>query len=300
MKFLHHLAGLVILSGLLAGPAAAWQRIEAKLQVHNTERVYWLYTPNNFDPHEPLPLVMILHGGNSNLMQTIQISKEQDRTDRNQFLAVFPQGTKPRVQAAQQYTWNAGKCCGYARRKKVDDVAYLRAVVDDIAANYATVDARRIYAVGISNGGMMAYRLYCEASDLFAAIASISGTLAYEKCKPAKPLPVMHIHGTADRNVPFEGGEGTESKADVKHTSVPETMKRIAQLNGCGNTPKISKFTPRTELRTYHCRRADLELVVIPGGEHTWPGSDVMRKYGGDFAASDVVLDFFAAHPKPK
>ena len=107
-------------------------------------------------------------------------------------------------------TWNGGNCCGYAQWNKVDDVGFTRALLDDLA-KVVNVDAKRVFATGISNGGIMCYRLASELSDRIAAIAPVAGTMGTKTCNPKRPVSVMHFHGTDDKFLPFKGGIGTRA-----------------------------------------------------------------------------------------
>jgi len=118
--------------------------------------------------------------------------------DKETFLAVYPRGT------GRVLTWNSGACCGYAMENRVDDTGFLHALIDKLERDYA-VDRRRIFATGISNGGMMSYRLACELSDKIAAIAPVEGAQDLA-CHPANRVSVIVFHGTSDHLVPFEGG----------------------------------------------------------------------------------------------
>src|SRR5690606_19317480 len=104
-------------------------------------------------------------------------------------------------------TWNAGNCCGRARDENVDDVAFLRAVVADVSRR-ASIASQRVYAIGMSNGAMMSYRLACEAGDVFHGIMTVAGTDNTKQCQPQQPVPVLHIHASDDPLVLFDGGAG--------------------------------------------------------------------------------------------
>jgi polyhydroxybutyrate depolymerase len=110
------------------------------------------------------------------------------------------------VFARRLLTWNTGTCCGYAQRSHVDDVAFIRALLDSLERTYR-IDRRRVYATGLSNGGMMSYLVACALSDRFAAVAPVSGELSMD-CAPTIPVSVLIIHGTADENLPYNGGIG--------------------------------------------------------------------------------------------
>jgi polyhydroxybutyrate depolymerase len=193
-------------------------------------------------------------------------------------------------------TWNAGACCGYALTHKVDDVGFLRTLIDRLEHDY-TVDPKRIFVTGISNGGMMSYRLACELADRIAAIAPVEGAQDVE-CRPSGPVSVVIFHGTADLLVPYKGGS-TPFQIGPKRTdtSVSSTVAFWVKQDGCSTTPKHEE-TSQLRIDTYSgCKDGTgVALYAIPGGHHMWPGT---RLSHNDVPATDIMWSFFAAHPKP-
>jgi polyhydroxybutyrate depolymerase len=132
-----------------------------------------------------------------------------EKADEAGFLAVYPNGTGEK----RSLTWNGGNCCGYAVENQVDDVGFVRALLDDLE-KVVTVDPSRVYATGISNGAIMAYRLASELSDRIAAVAPVAGPMGTATCSPRRPVSVMHFHGTDDQFAPCRraGGRGASSR----------------------------------------------------------------------------------------
>ena len=179
-------------------------------------------------------------------------------------------------------TWNAGRCCGPAVKKSVDDVTYLSRLIDDLV-QYYNVDPKKVYVTGFSNGAMMAYRLACEIPDKIAAIIPVSGTLALEHCSRSNSVAVLHIHGEIDENVPVAGGEGSRSVAGVKHRSIESTMNMLLAHRGCG-TPTVEETSVVSKSR-YECREgADIQLLLIKNVGHVWPEEISPNKTVWDFA----------------
>src|SRR5579864_1538256 len=207
----------------------AWMRPAAAddpaqhLESNGLQRSYLVHVPAHL-PEGPRPLVLVLHGGGGSGAGAAKMTGFDAIADAYGFIVAYPDGTdrpRPRLQHAGKpglLTWNAGGCCGYARQHGVDDVGYIRALVAELQNDHA-IDPKRIYATGISNGGMLAYRLACQASDIFAAVAPVSAVIDVPDCKPAQPVSVLHIHGSADEYVPLDGGVG--KKALVKETRRP-------------------------------------------------------------------------------
>ena len=172
------------------------------LHVDGLDRGYLVHVPPKYDPKTLTPVVLVLHGAWTNGPITALYSGFNRTADENNFIAVYPNGTGIRETAL---FWNSG---GHDRAvlggKPTDDVKFIGAVLDDLgtAINF---DPKRVFATGISNGGMMCYRLAAEMSDRIAAIAPISGTLCLDDCHPTRPVPVLHFHGTEDKLVLYDG-----------------------------------------------------------------------------------------------
>lgn len=278
------------------------------LTVDERERTYLVHVPESYDGGKAVPVVLVLHGGATNAQSMARFSGLNAKADKEGFLAVYPNGTGP---IPRVLTWNGGNCCGYSVRNKVDDVKFIRAVLDDLA-QAANVDARRIFATGMSNGAIMAYRLADELSDRIAAIAPVSGAMGSDAPKPKRPVPVLHFHGTEDKFAPFAGGRGERSVTDTNHFSVQQTIDTWVKLNGCPAEPKVEKLPDTHEDGTTVTRAvygpgkdgSEVILVTIEGGGHTWPGRPSRLVFLGetttDISANDMMWEFFERHPLPQ
>jgi len=264
------------------------------------ERSYLLHVPAAVDTQAATPLVLAFHGGLGSAAYMPALTGLSDKADREGFLVAYPNGAG--ALGDRLLTWNGGTCCGYAQRENVDDVGFVGAVIDDLSARF-TIDTRQIFATGISNGGILSYRLACEMADRIAAIASIAGTQNIERCEPSEPVAILHIHGTGDQHLPFEGGHGPESVAGVDFVSVAETVGFWANANRCAGSARIGVTGKVTHTTYSPCDAGTtVELYAIEGGGHAWPGG-VPAWQGGDPApmdmnATDNLWAFFAAHPK--
>ncbi len=155
---------------------------------------------------------------------------------------------------------------------KIDDVAFFRALLEKVEKDYS-VDPKRIYATGISNGGMMSYRLACELSEKFAAISPVEGAQDIP-CHPTSPVSVIIFHGTADHLVPFNGGSTPYQMGSIRSdTSVADTVAFWVNYDGCAATPKHAE-TEEVHTDIYSGCRANtaVALYAIQGGHHMWPG----------------------------
>jgi polyhydroxybutyrate depolymerase len=188
---------------------------------------------------------------------------------------------------------------------RADDVAFIGKLMDDLGT-VVKVDEKRVYACGMSNGGMMCYRLAAELSDRIAAIAPVAGTIATEESKPKRPVPVIHFHGTKDNIVPFEMAKG-KTPAFMKLKGVEESVQTWVKLNGCDERPKtdtISKDGDEMKVtrKTYGGGKggAEVVLVVIEEGGHTWPGQQppvgFIGKSATNVSANDLMWEFFRKH----
>lgn len=285
-----------------AGQRAAAGNQEKTIAVDGRTRSYVLHVPPQYDGRKPLPLVIVLHGGGGNAAYAEEMSGFSAKADREGFLVAYPDGNG-RLRT-RLLTWNSGNCCGYARSQNVNDVEFIRAMIANIERD-ARVDAKRIYATGMSNGGMMSYKLGCELADKLAAIGPVAGALNVEKCAPSQPVSVVAIHGMEDQHVLFEGGEPR-----VQADRTPRVDKSVAyaiefwrKANGCtGAVKKETRGIVREE--TYSgCRNGtEVKLYAIEGEGHTWPGGQAGRRQADQptraFSATDAIWEFFAAHPK--
>ena len=256
-------------------------------------RPFDVFVPTTYNAETAMPLVVLLHGfGASGIIQNLYFGLQPLAESRG-FLYVHPDGT---INTIDRQFWNAtDACCGFG--STVDDVAYLTALVEDVQSNY-TVDPKRIFFVGHSNGGFMSYRMACDRADKVAAIVSLAGATWEDntKCNPSEPVSALQIHGTADDTIQFDGG----TLFGNDHPGARETVASWSANNGC--------TAPATELPTQRDVDATIEgdestvtqyggcpstgaveLWVIPEGTHIPPLSPT-------FGAQ--IIDFLFAHPK--
>lgn len=277
------------------------------VEVDKLPRKYLVHVPKSYDGTKPYPVVLSFHGGGSNAEGMVRFCGLNDKADEAGFIVVYPSGTG-RLEKA--LTWNGGNCCGYAMQNKIDDVAFTRALLDDLD-KVVKVDGKRIFATGMSNGAIISYRLAAELSDRIAAIAPVGGPMGTESCSPKRPVPVLHFHGTADEFAPFQGGKGTKSLSGTEFYSVEHSIKAWVKANGCKEEPEVVKEPDREKDGTNIVRKtygggkdgAEVVLIVIEGGGHTWPGRQPPLAYLGkstkNISANDVMWEFFKKHPLP-
>ncbi len=257
------------------------------------DRTYHLYRPASLPAQAPL--VVMLHGGFGTGSQAEKSYGWDGQADAAGFLVAYPDGL--------DRAWNTGGgCCGIPARENVDDVAFIAAMVRQVQ-QYIPVDAARIYATGISNGGIMSYTLACR-TDIFAAIAPDSATMLGE-CASPKPISVIHIHGTADHNIPYTGGPG-QGPGHIDGPSVQAINAAWRQTDACA-APAVSTRAPVTTSIASCPGGREVELITVDGAGHQWPGGQPntvaerllhLDEPSTALNATNMIWQFFAAHAR--
>jgi len=259
-------------------------------------RTYSFYVPASYNPANEVPMVIGLHGLSSSGADFAQYRDFRPIADTANFILVHPDGS---TMLGIKF-WNYGNILG----STVDDVGFLEALIDTISAHYS-INPKRIYSVGMSNGSFMSYLLACE-SDRFAAVAGVTGSMSvdmYNSCNPSRPTPAIHIHGTDDGTNPYEG---TSTMVGI------DQMSRFwVQQNGCDTIPAVNSVpnTNTTDGATaiqyvYSGGFNDhtVELFKVIGGEHTWPGAPMPNSSDVtcmDFDACREIWRFFSQFEIP-
>lgn len=277
---------------------------DRSIKVGELNRSYLLHIPPGYRPEKPTPVVLAFHGGGANAENMKVFSGLNKTADREGFIVVYPNGSG---RLARMLTFNAGNCCAYAMTNDIDDVGFTRKLLDDLE-KVVNVDKKRIYATGMSNGAMMCYRLAAELSDRIAAIAPVSGPVGQASVNPGRAVSVLHFHGTADEFAPLGGGAG-KGLSGTDFYSVDYSLRLWVKANGCQAEPVVEKMADRAKDGTAVTRKtfsqgkqgAEVVLIEIQGGGHTWPGqSPRMQSLGKstkNISANDVMWEFFQKHP---
>lgn len=272
------------------------------------ERTYLFFAPPGLDPGTPHALVLVFHGGGGDATSAARLTRFRALAEREGFLVAFPNAVGGH--------WNDGRDDDFAEsyREGVDDVAFVDAVIADVGRSHA-VDAARVYATGISNGGMFVHRLAAERAETIAAIAPVVGGLPEPYAPhvaPARPVSVLVIQGTNDPLVPYEGGFVTRF-ARGRVVSTDEALRIWTQRNGCDATvarERLPDVDPgdgclaTVETWSGCDGGVSVELLRLDGGGHAWPGGPrylperFIGKVCSDVDATQTIWRFFAAHPK--
>jgi polyhydroxybutyrate depolymerase len=259
------------------------------------DRPFRLHVPESYDPASEAPLVLLLHGFTSSAAEQETYFQLTAESDSRGFLYAAPDGT---TDPDGEQFWNATDACCDFHRTGVDDSGYLRRLIDTVVSSYS-VDTSRVYVVGHSNGGFMAYRMACEHADVVTAIVSLAGagTNDASQCAPERPVSILQIHGTADRIISFDGG----ANAGNPFPPVDTTLSMWRDLNGCTDEAEPSESLDldssvdgaETTVTSYTsgCRDGSrVALWSIEDGSHVPPLT-------ADFAPA--VVDFLYARTSP-
>jgi polyhydroxybutyrate depolymerase len=266
----------------------------------------WAYlgVPPQADRQRPLPLVLDLHGYSEGADVHLQFTKMEDLGRAKGFMVLTPNGS------GEVPFWNS------FGQPAPDDVAYLTGLVDQVAASEC-VDRNRVYVAGMSNGAFMTSLLACRRPAVFAAAVAVAGLQFPDGCADGPPVPVMAVHGTDDDYVRYEGGFGdgvrtlgvdpAMATTAGRNLSVPDAAEAWAGRNRCtpNSTPKVNKVASDVELMEWKGCAAPVQLYVVNGGGHSWPGSefsanlpDVVGRTTMTVDATELAWEFFEAHPR--
>ncbi len=265
------------------------------------DRPVTVHVPRSYAEAQPAPLLLFLHGYGGTGEQGDDYFGVGTRAEHEGFVYAAPHGTLDRE---GNRFWNASQACCDFYSAGVDDVAYLSGVIAEIQGELA-IDPARIALVGWSNGAFMSYRMACERADVIAAIVTLAGVTSVDPtaCTPSEPVSVLHIHGTADDTVRFEGGTVFD-EPDRPYPGAQETAQAWATYDGCDATAtevdgKLDldatltddgDAAETTQQAWTGCDAATtVQLWTIPNGLHA---PDITSAF------ADSVLRFVIEHPK--
>ena len=248
--------------------------------------------------------MLAFHGGGSRAEVMVRFCGLNELSDRKGFVVAYPNGSG---RVARARSWNGGNCCGFAARHRIDDIKFVDALLNDLQAT-GLIDAKRVFATGMSNGGMLCYRLASELSTRIAAIAPVAGPMGTLACHPARPVSVCHFHGTRDEFTPYDGGQGERNLSRANFYSVQHGIRCWVAANGCDSPleetrlPSPIKDGTHVRLARYGGGRAGSEVLLytIEGMGHCWPGRrsefTFLGTPTGNLIANDVMWEFFRRH----
>jgi polyhydroxybutyrate depolymerase len=253
---------------------------KATLQLGGRSRSYGVYVPSSVKPGAAVPLIFDFHGHGGSSTQEESSSGWKKKADQIGFIMVYPDGVDS--------SWNVGSCCGLAMSENVDDVGFTRAMIEAVS-QAACIDAKRIYATGMSNGAGFTHRLACEAADVIAAITAASADLVTDPCTPARPISELSIRGLSDTLVAYQGGKtGSTGWYSPGAKGTLDLWKKIDQCTG-------SEATSGQYCESYTSCAAGVEIILcsLPNTGH-----DTYNNAVG-MSVPDVAWEMFQRQPMP-
>lgn len=300
------------LTGLAAGAAAVSAApVEQSIQWAGAERKYLVSLPPGYSGGEKRPLILVFHGGGGNPAQVLKSTDIVERAARKGWILVAPAGSG---RLDRFLTWNVGFGFGYAMSAKVDDVGFVRRLIETLEAAYR-IDPDRIYATGISNGGILCHLLAGHLSERIAAIAPIVATAGgrakgsaewLQPPAPRHPVSVISFNGALDPSIPLAGGLQQRSWAEpVEIWSARQSTDFWVRHNRCRPEPVVERNeAAQSTAATYPGGAGDSEVVqiVLLNQGHAWPGGSKGFRLGDEptqlLSANALMFEFFDRHPK--
>ena len=239
-------------------------------------RTYFLNVPASYRPGTPTPLLLAFHSRTSTGRLILTSSQILSWADAMNIIVVAVNGAV----YEDSSSWNAGSCCTNAITYEENDVLLTSTIIDYLKTQ-TTIDASRVWAMGHSNGGMMAYRLACDLSEKITAVAVVTGALVDDTCSPTKPVSILHIHGNLDTTIPFHGGGKFETP------SIFHSVQEMAYKNSCTGSPRDSSDEIE-ERYIWNCTSGvETQLVNYQEQSHGW-----------GIGYTEEILRFLFAHPR--
>ena len=264
-------------------PEECYSNTNAQTIVHDgLNREYVLYIPNSYDGTSSVPLMLNFHGFGGNASDYMQEADMRSLAEANTFILIYPQGSC--LDGLSH--WNACPI-GEDNKSDADDFGFVESIINKISSQY-NLNLERVYAAGYSNGGMMAYGLANHKSDLIAAVASVSGVMLDCIGSTSHPMPVLHLHGTSDTVIPYNGGNGWNS--------VQRTLEHWINFNNTTINPTVSNDNSGGMLIEHYVydqgdSSVSVEHYKFIGGDHVW----FSNTYQGQ-DASELVWNFVSRY----
>ena len=231
------------------------------LEHNGLTREYVLFVPSNYNSTTAIPLMFNFHGFGGNASEYMAYADMRSLAESENFILVYPQGSNLDGSPHWNTCPNGGE-----NKSDTDDFGFIAALVNQLSTNY-NVDEDRIYAAGYSNGGMMAYGLANYKSEIFAAVASVSGTMLDCTATPSHSMPVVHLHGTADDTLPYDGNN--------YFNGVQTVLNHWTSFNNTSTAPTVtSDASSGMTIEKYVYDQGDSDVAVVHykyiGGGHDW------------------------------
>jgi polyhydroxybutyrate depolymerase len=277
---------------------------------HKMTRTFIVHVPPGFDGKSKVPIVIMLHGAGGSGEGAIAETGWDAKSDREGFIAVFPDGSTPNPAQPARFMlnprlWNDGSGRGSIGVDNVDDVGFISAMIDYLEARYAA-DPDRIYCTGFSNGASMTFSVGLNLSNRIAAIAPVSGHLWYQDKQLSYPVPLLFIIGTKDPLNPIDGGNVKLPWLTTQyHPPIEDSLMEWERMLGCGPEVQTARGNGVLQITYDECDKGgEVEYYRVRGLGHIWPGGknrlpeSLVGKPSDNLNATDVIWDFFKAHPR--
>ncbi len=281
---------IITLFTLLIFSARA-QEVEDTIMIYGRNRFYKTHLPPGYNLEKKYPVVFVFHGGLGNPDLTEKQTGFSKKADEEGFIVIYPYGTGSFDK--KLLTWNTWNCCGYADKKNINDVDFIKAVLTEIRSKYS-VDEKKIYATGLSNGGMMCYLIACELSEHFAAVAPVAGAMFdTTSCNPVSEVSLIIFNSTDDLHVPYNGGVGEESIVDVEYLPVEITVNLwVKRYDGFFMSKTESSFFHKTNYKNNN--GTEIVLYKMLSGGQSWPGGEKIRKFADNQLKNVYATDLIS------
>ena len=264
------------------------------------ERTYFVHLPASYNTSISYPLIFAMHGGGLLGYKGIEGQSQLSQlSDSENFIVVYPEGLK----TLGFRTWNAGDCCPSATLLETDDIGFINSLLEKLKIELS-INSKKVYATGFSNGGQMAYKLANRFPNKFAAVSAVAGVLQDFPFNPSRKVPIIHFHSYQDLTAPYNAGLSNAPNINNNFPSVDSTMRIIANNYNCS----LIKKTIFSNTNTYDFFRYSdcdnnvrIELYVSQDGGHTWPGGKALtnNEITNHFNASSIMWEFFKNYELP-
>ena len=288
----------ILLSSVSCQNKSVYNSVYDSLTFKGLVRTYLLHIPPGYVNSTPSSLIIALHGGFGSAFNIENQSRLSIKSDTANFIVVYPEGIK----VLGVRTWNAGGCCGAAGSYGIDDVGFIDTLIEKLSAEY-NIDHRKIFATGISNGGMMSYRLASDLANKIAAAAPVAATMVIKtNCSPSRPVPIIHFHSFNDTNVPYGGGFGSGVSGHY-NPPLDSVFNVWMNVNSCVQKDTVRNDQKYLLVKWSNCNNnSEIHFYMTRDGGHSWPGGGIYLP--GDepsmfINANDMMWEFFQAHQMP-
>jgi polyhydroxybutyrate depolymerase len=290
-------------------PAKGWTTSFPLATKDETSRSYSIYIPSTYTPEISSPLLIALHGISGWDLQFMYNTEFNNLAEANGFIVAYPNGNAELVDNKVIRSWNGGSCCAISQRNNSNDLSYINNLIDDVSSRYS-INSKRVYLTGHSNGSMLAQKLACQLSNKIAAVAVVAGRLLLDTCNPESPVSVLQIYGTADTLNPENGGTTSYTLGTYTYQfssrPVMSSVQMLAVANGCSTNFSENKNVSNKDLTISTWPDCKSGVVVssikITGASHAWMGhpaqsAESLKLTGEPYMkidASKVIWSFLA------